>query len=196
MQKRFIRMLFYISGFTDPLSAYSNTRAFLDYRVMGFRECVAEVARYTTNVEGLDMKDPLRVRLLNHLENFLAQRELAINAAVAASSQMGGGLQKMPATIAIQSVHSPFIAIPSQRSSPNHMSPPAPLTSPDGMTPISVGLPTPVISFATTATVPVFGAAPIASVGPAPPQKIAKLEQPPTSPSKPTKAPFRPWAND
>ena len=35
------------------------------------------------------MKDSLRVHMLNHLENYLAQRELAINAAVAASAQMG-----------------------------------------------------------------------------------------------------------
>ena len=35
------------------------------------------------------MKDSLRVRMLNHLENYLAQRELAINAAVVASAQMG-----------------------------------------------------------------------------------------------------------
>ena len=193
-------------GFSDPLSAYANTRAFLDYRVMGFRECVAEVARYMTNVEGLDMKDPMRVRLLNHLENYLAQRELAINAAVAASAQMG--IPKVhtpptltPAGIAIQHTPGPFIPIPSHRASPDHLSPPATFAT-EGI-PLNVALPTPVISFATTATVPVFGAAPIASIGTIPTANIptctAKIEQP-ISPIKKMstingKTPFRPWAD-
>ena len=46
-------------------------------------------SEHLTSVEGLDMKDSLRVHMLNHLENYLAQRELAINAAVVASAQMG-----------------------------------------------------------------------------------------------------------
>ena len=193
------------AGFNDPLSAYTNTRAFLDYRVMGFRECVAEVARYMTNVEGLDMKDPMRVRLLNHLENYLAQRELAINAAVAASAQMG--MPKfspaLPTGIAIQPTTGPFIPIPSHRTSPDRLSP---TFTAEGI-PLSVALPTPVISFATTATVPVFG--PAASIGTHPSANIslatAKIEQqPPTSPpvkkfqttsANGKQQPFRPWAD-
>ena len=46
-------------------------------------------SEHLTSVEGLGMKDSLRVHMLNHLENYLAQRELAINAAVVASAQMG-----------------------------------------------------------------------------------------------------------
>ena len=143
-------LLSLFTGFSDPLSAYANTQAFLDYRVMGFRECVAEVARYMTNVEGLDMKDPMRIRLLNHLENYLAQRELAINAAVAASAQMG--IPKVhappiltPAGIAIQHTPGPFISIPSQQASPDHLSPPATFAA-EGI-PLNVNHPTPVISF-------------------------------------------------
>lgn len=199
-------------GFSDPLSAYTNTRAFLDYRVMGFRECAGEVARYMANVEGLEMKDPLRVRMLSHLENFLTQRELAINAAVAASAQMGGPkIPSPPAGITIHPTPGPFIPIQTQRSP---TSPPASLTE---CIPLSVALPTPVISFANTATVPVFGATPVASLGTLPtatipittakinqPINMAKFEQPPTSPVKQIKTitatnkatPFRPWAND
>ena len=202
----------YFSGFSDPLSAYTNTRAFLDYRVMGFRECAAEVARYMANVEGLDMKDPLRMRMLSHLENYLAQRELAINAAVAASAQMG--VPKVPsptaAGIAIHPTPGPFIPIQTQHSP---TSPPA--ASLTDCIPLSVALPTPVISFANTATVPVFGATPIASLGSLPTATIpiatttkidqsvtvTKIEQP-SSPIKTiktltsTKMPFRPWADD
>lgn len=208
---RIIKLLFFFlppPGFIDPLSAYANTRAFLDYRVMGFRECVSEVARYLTNVEGMDMKDPMRVHLLNHLENFLAQRELAIKAAVAASAQMG--LPKLPpAPIPIPAGAAPFVSIP-QRASPDSLSPPATF-SPKAVTlpQFSVALPTPVISFATTANVPVFRAATIPALGSLPtatiptPNGTAKSElHQPCSPTKtviktatPNKTPFRPWAD-
>lgn len=44
---------------------------------MGFRECVAEVARYLERIEGLDVQNPLRLRLTSHLQCCAAQRELA-----------------------------------------------------------------------------------------------------------------------
>ena len=188
-------------GFIDPLSPYANTRAFLDYRVMGFRECVAEVARYMTNVEGIDMKDPLRVRLLNHLENILAQRELGINAAAVVASTPQIGIPRVhspPTGITIQPTPGPFIPI--QRPSPDLHSP----TFTDGVT---IALQTPVISFATTTTVPVFRPPPIASLAPLPTANIpitTKIEQP-SSPTKVmkvalstvnNKTPFRPWADE
>lgn len=52
----------------------------IDYRGVGFRECAAEVARYLVAVEGLDLQDPLRMRLLSHLQCFSAQREAAAKA--------------------------------------------------------------------------------------------------------------------
>ncbi|RUS87300.1 hypothetical protein EGW08_004912 [Elysia chlorotica] len=58
----------------------------VDYRGVGFRECAAEVARYLVAVEGLDLQDPLRVRLLGHLQCYSAQREAAAKA-----SLQGGG---------------------------------------------------------------------------------------------------------
>ncbi|KAK7907592.1 hypothetical protein WMY93_016204 [Mugilogobius chulae] len=39
----------------------------LDFLSLGFRECVSEVSRYLSSVEGLDCTDPLRSRLLSHL---------------------------------------------------------------------------------------------------------------------------------
>ncbi|XP_048727188.1 hairy/enhancer-of-split related with YRPW motif protein-like [Ostrea edulis] len=58
----------------------------IDYRGVGFRECAAEVARYLVAVEGLDLQDPLRMRLLSHLQCFSAQREAAAKASLQHSS--------------------------------------------------------------------------------------------------------------
>ncbi|KAL8609428.1 hypothetical protein ACOMHN_006615 [Nucella lapillus] len=55
-----------------------------DYRYVGFKECTSEVARYLVAVEGLDLQDPLRMRLLSHLQCFPSQRD-----AVKASFQCG-----------------------------------------------------------------------------------------------------------
>ncbi|XP_077018927.1 hairy/enhancer-of-split related with YRPW motif protein 2 [Tamandua tetradactyla] len=49
----------------------------LDFMSIGFRECLTEVARYLSSVEGLDSADPLRVRLVSHLSTCASQREAA-----------------------------------------------------------------------------------------------------------------------
>lgn len=54
----------------------------MDYRSVGFRECAAEVARYLVSVEGLDLQDPLRLRLMNHLQCYSAQRDAASKASL------------------------------------------------------------------------------------------------------------------
>ncbi|KAM4771857.1 hairy/enhancer-of-split related with YRPW motif protein 2 [Rhinophrynus dorsalis] len=55
----------------------------MDFMSIGFRECLTEVARYLSSVEGLDTSDPLRVRLVSHLSSCASQRE-----AVAMTSAM------------------------------------------------------------------------------------------------------------
>lgn len=50
----------------------------MDYHSIGFRECASEVARYLVGFEGLDIQDPLRLRLMSHLQCFSAQRDLAL----------------------------------------------------------------------------------------------------------------------
>ncbi|XP_053317051.1 hairy/enhancer-of-split related with YRPW motif protein 2 [Spea bombifrons] len=55
----------------------------MDFMSIGFRECLTEVARYLSSVEGLDTSDPLRVRLVSHLNTCASQRE-----AVAMTSSM------------------------------------------------------------------------------------------------------------
>ncbi|CAJ1062130.1 hairy/enhancer-of-split related with YRPW motif protein 1-like [Xyrichtys novacula] len=47
-----------------------------DYRSLGFRECLAETARYLSIIEGRESTDPLRVRLVSHLSNYASQREV------------------------------------------------------------------------------------------------------------------------
>lgn len=49
----------------------------MDYHRVGFRECASEVARYLVAVEGMDLQDPLRLRLLSHLQCYGNQRENA-----------------------------------------------------------------------------------------------------------------------
>ena len=197
---------------------YGNTRAFLDYRVMGFRECVSEAARFLATVEGVDPKDPQRTRLLSHLENYLAQRELAINTAVAASAQMG-----MPKgyTLPMSPVSAGGLTctpVMQTRMSPNNLSSPVPEAMPRFYPN------TPIISFAATTAIPVFGTASCFTTTPHPsplnlapainttphPSPLNSLasaanradhQQPPTPPKQTnstcttTKAPFRPWAN-
>lgn len=42
----------------------------MDYHAVGWGECAAEVGRYLITMEGLDERDPLRLRLLSHLQSF------------------------------------------------------------------------------------------------------------------------------
>lgn len=54
----------------------------MDYHSIGFRECASEVARYLVAIEGMDLQDPLRVRLMSHLQCYSAQRELSLKSSV------------------------------------------------------------------------------------------------------------------
>lgn len=57
--------------------AFDPHKYAMDCHGMGFRECVAEVSRYLERIEGLDVENPLRLRLTSHLQCYAAQRELA-----------------------------------------------------------------------------------------------------------------------
>lgn len=56
---------------------FDPQRFAMDYHIIGFRECASEVARYLVTIEGMDIQDPLRLRLMSHLQCFVAQRELS-----------------------------------------------------------------------------------------------------------------------
>ncbi len=53
---------------------FESNRVARDYHGVGFRECASEVSRYLVSVEGMDIQDPLRIRLMSHLQMFIAQR--------------------------------------------------------------------------------------------------------------------------
>ncbi|CAH0592097.1 unnamed protein product [Chrysodeixis includens] len=78
--------------------AYDPQRYAMDYHSIGFRECAAEVARYLVSCEGLDIQDPLRLRLMSHLQCFAAQRELA-------AKSSNWGYPQYPATPVPQPQH-------------------------------------------------------------------------------------------
>ncbi|KAJ8268250.1 hypothetical protein COCON_G00134220 [Conger conger] len=49
---------------------YFDARALaVDYRTLGFRECVGEVVRYLSSLEGLEAPDPIGARLVSHLSH-------------------------------------------------------------------------------------------------------------------------------
>lgn len=58
----------------------------MDYHAIGFRECASEVARYMVTVEGLDLQDPLRLRLMAHLQCYAAQREMSLKSSASVTS--------------------------------------------------------------------------------------------------------------
>ena len=51
-----------------------QSRVARDYHSVGFQECATEVSRYLVSVEGMDIQDPIRLRLMSHLQMFIAQR--------------------------------------------------------------------------------------------------------------------------
>lgn len=57
---------------------FDAQRLAADYHIVGFRECASEVARYLVTMEGMDIQDPMRLRLMSHLQCFVAQRELQV----------------------------------------------------------------------------------------------------------------------
>ncbi|XP_076864721.1 hairy/enhancer-of-split related with YRPW motif-like protein isoform X2 [Brachyhypopomus gauderio] len=49
---------------------YFDVRALaVDYRTLGFRECVGEVVRYLSSLEGAESSDPIGARLVSHLSH-------------------------------------------------------------------------------------------------------------------------------
>ncbi|KAK6617797.1 hypothetical protein RUM43_014025 [Polyplax serrata] len=79
--------------------AYDPHKFAMDYHSIGFRECAAEVARYLVTVEGMDIQDPLRLRLMSHLQCFAAQRELATKqASTAWNYNSYSGIHDYPTT--------------------------------------------------------------------------------------------------
>lgn len=77
---------FFITLGIDSMT-FDPQRYAMDYHVIGFQECVSEVARYLIAHEGMDIQNPLRMRLLSHLRCFAAQRELSMKSATPSANQ-------------------------------------------------------------------------------------------------------------
>lgn len=88
----------------------------MDYHGIGFRECASEVARYLVGFEGLDLQDPLRLRLMSHLQCFSAQRDLALSSTSHQSPSPSPWFSALPAMPTPQ--YPPFQA----RGSPRELS--------------------------------------------------------------------------
>ncbi|KAM9414853.1 LOW QUALITY PROTEIN: hairy/enhancer-of-split related with YRPW motif-like protein [Salvelinus alpinus] len=52
---------------------YFEARAAVDYRTLGFRECVGELVRYLSSLEGGVVPDPIGARLVSHLSHCASQ---------------------------------------------------------------------------------------------------------------------------
>ncbi|CAO1400262.1 unnamed protein product [Diamesa serratosioi] len=82
---------------------FDPQRFAMDYHVIGFRECVSEVARYLISVEGMDLQDPMRLRLMSHLQCFVAQRELTVkstNTSATPTKQSNNSSSTSPSVVA------------------------------------------------------------------------------------------------
>ena len=70
---------------------FDPTTLAMDYRSVGFRECMTEVSRYLMTAEGVDIQDPLRLRIMAHLQCYSTQREVASKHASLNPSFQGSG---------------------------------------------------------------------------------------------------------
>ncbi|XP_076057403.1 hairy/E(spl)-related with YRPW motif [Oratosquilla oratoria] len=105
--------------------AYDPNKFAMDYHSIGFRECAAEVARYLVTTEGMDIQDPLRLRLMSHLQCYAAQRDLANKQA---SSSWGWGTSTTAVAAAAATSFTPGSSLSSFQGHvlPTHATPPAP----------------------------------------------------------------------
>jgi YRPW motif-containing protein len=75
---------------------FDPQRFAMDYHIIGFRECASEVARYLVTIEGMDIQDPLRLRLMSHLQCFVAQRELSAKSTSVAAGASSTNWPSLP----------------------------------------------------------------------------------------------------
>ena len=68
---------------------YIDPRVAMDYQNLGFRDCIAELSRYLVTVEGMDLQEPLRLRLMSHLHSFISRG----SGAAAVGNPMAGSWQ-------------------------------------------------------------------------------------------------------
>ncbi len=116
------------------LTGYFDAHALaMDYRGLGFRECLAETARYLSIIEGLDNTDPLRIRLVSHLNSYASQREAHSGLSqLAWGSTFGTPPGHLAHHLLLQQPRSTSSPPSSSSSSPSSSSPSALSTEPHG----------------------------------------------------------------
>ncbi|XP_077052378.1 hairy/enhancer-of-split related with YRPW motif-like protein [Siphateles boraxobius] len=63
---------------------YFDARALaVDYRTLGFRECVGEVVRYLSSLEGVETSDPIGARLVSHLSHCASELDPLLQSSTA-----------------------------------------------------------------------------------------------------------------
>jgi len=100
----------------SPAGYFDAHSLAMDYRGLGFRECLAETARYLSIIEGRDSSDPLRVRLVSHLSNYGSQREMhnGLGHLAWSSSAFGSGPAHLSHPMLLQHPHA---RMPTSRTS-------------------------------------------------------------------------------
>uniref|UniRef100_H3DM22 Hes related family bHLH transcription factor with YRPW motif 1 n=1 Tax=Tetraodon nigroviridis TaxID=99883 RepID=H3DM22_TETNG len=163
-----------------------------DYRSLGFRECLAETARYLSMVEGRESADPLRMRLVSHLSSYASQREVHTGLEhLAWGATYGSASVHLPHPLLLQR---PQGRTPATRS---NSSPDSSGTSRLAVIPPSESLVVPVAtsklsapllsSLSSLSAFPLsFGALPLVS-----PSALGAM-----SPSSALSKPFRPWGTE
>lgn len=66
----YIYLCVFFFCFASGPDGYDSTKLAMDYHAVGWSECASEVGRYLTTMEGLDERDPLRLRVMSHLQSF------------------------------------------------------------------------------------------------------------------------------
>lgn len=112
-------VLFYSFTGVDSF-AYDPQRYAMDYHSIGFRECASEVARYLVSCEGLDIQDPLRLRLMSHLQCFAAQRELASKSCSTPYPHAYPSYPQVPSSQPYSHAHAPMSAPPAPHAPMDH----------------------------------------------------------------------------
>uniref|UniRef100_A0A3B4GJL9 Hairy/enhancer-of-split related with YRPW motif protein 1-like n=1 Tax=Pundamilia nyererei TaxID=303518 RepID=A0A3B4GJL9_9CICH len=169
-----------------------------DYRSLGFRECLAETARYLSIIEGRNSTDTLRVRLVSHLSNYASQREVHTGLEhLAWGSAYGATPAHLPHPLLVQHPQGRTPAsrtASSQTSGTSRLSAMPPTESlrvpPNGSLPLSLPMPTTklspplVSSLSSLSAFPLsFSAFPLLS-----PTAVSTV-----SPSSTLSKPYRPW---
>ncbi|KAM7383557.1 hypothetical protein PAMP_003198 [Pampus punctatissimus] len=184
-----------------------------DYRSLGFRECLAETARFLSIIEGRDNTDPLRLRLVSHLTNYASQREVHTGLEhLAWGSAYGTGPAHLPHPLLLQHPQGRTPASKSTSSSPSSSSPTSSSTEASGTSRLSVLPPTESLRVPPSGSLPLSLPVPTSKLSPPLLSSLSSLSAFPlsfsafplvsptglstVSPPSTLSKPYRPWRTE